>query len=148
MPSTGQIPLLSVLQPPHEDTHNTHHHPARDQYRVVVLGAARVGKTAIVHQFLYDEFPVDYVPTVEESRSKKARRIHDQIVELHSAKAPVVVVGNKCELPASMRRVRREVAETIISIDWENGFVESSAKDNVNVFAIFKELLVQAKIPV
>ncbi|KAL3212223.1 hypothetical protein MRX96_036070 [Rhipicephalus microplus] len=196
MPSTSQIPLLSVLQPPHEDAHNTHHHPARDQYRVVVLGAARVGKTAIVRQFLYDEFPVDYVPTVEEFHTgeyeingasltldivdtsgsypfpamrrlaittadaivlvyaiddqesfEEARRIHEQIVELQSAKAPVVVVGNKCDVPTDMRRVRREVAETIISIDWENGFVESSAKDNVNVFAIFKELLVQAKIP-
>ncbi|XP_075558178.1 GTP-binding protein Rhes-like [Dermacentor variabilis] len=198
MPITGQVPSLSALQPPHEDAHNSHQHrhPAKDQYRVVVLGAARVGKTAIVHQFLYDEFPVDYFATVEEFHTgeydlngasltldivdtsgsypfpamrrlaittadafvlvyaiddpesfEEARGIHDQIVQLHSAKAPVVVVGNKCDLPAAMRRVRREVAETIISIDWEHGFVESSAKENVNVFAIFKELLALAKIP-
>ncbi|XP_037286532.2 GTP-binding protein Rhes [Rhipicephalus microplus] len=196
MPSTGQVPSLSVLQPPpQEDTHHSHH-PAKDQYRVVVLGAARVGKTAIVHQFLYDEFPADYFATVEEFHTgeyevngasltldivdtsgsypfpamrrlaittadafvlvyaiddpesfEEARRIHDQIVELRSAKAPVVVVGNKCDLPAATRRVRREVAETIISIDWEHGFVESSAKENVNVLGIFRELLVQAKIP-
>ncbi|XP_070379820.1 GTP-binding protein Rhes-like [Dermacentor albipictus] len=198
MPITGQVPSLSALQPPHEDAHNNHHHrhPAKDQYRVVVLGAARVGKTAIVHQFLYDEFPVDYFATVEEFHTaeydlnaasltldivdtsgsypfpamrrlaittadafvlvyaiddpesfEEARGIHDQIVELHSARAPLVVVGNKCDLPAATRRVRREVAETIICIDWEHGFVESSAKENVNVFAIFKELLALAKIP-
>lgn len=35
----------------------------------------------------------------------------------------------------------------MISIDWEHGFVEASAKDNVNILSIFKELLVQAKIP-
>ncbi|KAK8779501.1 hypothetical protein V5799_019156 [Amblyomma americanum] len=46
-----------------------------------------------------------------------------------------------------MRRVRREVAETIISIDWEHGFVESSAKENINILGIFKELMVHAKIP-
>lgn len=77
---------------------------------------------------------------------EEARRIHDQIVELRSAQAPVVVVGNKCDL-TSGRRVRREVAETMIAIDWEHGFVEASAKDNVNILSIFKELLVQAKIP-
>lgn len=31
-------------------------------------------------------------------------------------------------------------------MDWENGFVEASAKDNTNVSQIFKELLVQAKV--
>ncbi|KAH7931815.1 hypothetical protein HPB52_025274 [Rhipicephalus sanguineus] len=192
MPSTGHVPSLSALQPPHDNAHN-HHNPAKDQYRVVVLGAARVGKTAIVHQFLYDEFPADYFATfhtgeyelngaslnldiVDTSGSypfpamrrlaittadafvlvyaiddpdsfEEARRIHDQITDLHSAKAPVVVVGNKCDMPSATRRVRGEVAETIITIDWENGFLECSAKENINVFEIFKELLVQAKIP-
>uniref|UniRef100_A0A023G816 Putative gtp binding protein n=1 Tax=Amblyomma triste TaxID=251400 RepID=A0A023G816_AMBTT len=196
MPGTGHVPSVSALQPPHEESGHHGGHPAKDQYRVVVLGAARVGKTAIVHQFLYDEFPVDYFATVEEFHTgeyelngasltldivdtsgsypfpamrrlaistadafvlvyaiddpesfEEARRIHDQIVELRSARAPVVVVGNKCDLPTAMRRVRREVAETIISIDWEHGFVESSAKENINILGIFKELLVQAKIP-
>lgn len=31
-------------------------------------------------------------------------------------------------------------------MDWENGFVETSAKDNINVSKVFKELLTQAKI--
>jgi GTPase SAR1 family protein len=34
--------------------------------RVVVLGAAKVGKTAIVEQFLYDAFPVLHSATVEQ----------------------------------------------------------------------------------
>lgn len=36
--------------------------------------------------------------------------------------------------------------ESVITVDWENGFVETSAKDNVNVSKVFKELLVQAKV--
>lgn len=38
----------------------------KSRYKVVVLGAARVGKTAIVHQFLYDSFPTKYRRTVDE----------------------------------------------------------------------------------
>lgn len=33
-----------------------------------------------------------------------------------------------------------------MEVDWENGFVETSAKDNINVGEVFKELLNQAKV--
>lgn len=36
--------------------------------------------------------------------------------------------------------------ESIVTVDWENGFVETSAKENVNVSQVFKELLSQAKV--
>jgi len=32
-----------------------------------------------------------------------------------------------------------------VEVDWENGFVETSAKDNINVGEVFKELLNQAR---
>lgn len=190
MPSSSHSATISAAGA-HDDVTA---HNIKDQYKLVVLGAARVGKTAIVHQFLYDEFPVDYFATVEEFHTgeyelngasltldivdtsgsypfpamrrlaintadaivlvyaiddaesfEEVRRIHDQIVELRS-RVPVVVVGNKIDLDAD-RKVRREVAETVISIDWEHGFVEASAKDNVRILDIFRELMVQAKIP-
>jgi len=34
--------------------------------RVVMMGAARVGKTSIIKQFLYDQFPDRYKETIEE----------------------------------------------------------------------------------
>ena len=36
------------------------------QYRVLVLGPSKVGKTAIISQFCYDQFQPGYKPTVEE----------------------------------------------------------------------------------
>ena len=38
-----------------------------------------------------------------------------------------------------------ESLEATAIFDWENGYVESSAKDRVNINKIFKELLIQAK---
>lgn len=187
MPSCNQVTTLSAAG--QEDTLK------QLKYRLVVLGAARVGKTAIVHQFLYDEFPVDYFATVEEFHTgeyeasgccltldivdtsgsypfpamrrlaintadaivvvyaiddaesfEQARQIHEQIAELRPGRVPVVVVGNKADLDTD-RKVRREVAETVISIDWEHGFIEASAKDNTRVMDIFHKLLIQAKVP-
>lgn len=43
-------------------------------------------------------------------------------------------------------QVEFHTTESVVTVDWENGFVEASAKDNVNVSQIFKELLVQAKV--
>lgn len=41
----------------------------KDHYKLIVMGASRVGKTAIIHQFLYNRQPPKYVPTVEEFHS-------------------------------------------------------------------------------
>lgn len=38
------------------------------------------------------------------------------------------------------------MTESVVTVDWENGFVEASAKENINVTKVFKELLVQAKV--
>lgn len=70
-----------------------------------------------------------------------------QILESRGVRVPIVVVGNKVDLAESGRRgISREIAETIALFDWECGYVECSAKQNVHIIDVFKELLVQAKV--
>jgi len=46
----------------------------------------------------------------------------------------------------SVFQVDLETTGSVVTVDWENGFVEASAKDNTNVSQVFKELLTQAKL--
>ena len=59
--------------------------------------------------------------------------------------APIVVVGNKCEVEKHDGDIMKETPEATVVFDWENGYVESSAKERRNINKIFKELLVQAR---
>ena len=58
---------------------------------------------------------------------------------------PIVVVGNKCEVEGHDGDILKETPEATVVFDWENGYVESSAKERKNINKIFKELLVQAR---
>ncbi|XP_069955305.1 ras-related protein Rap-1b isoform X2 [Cherax quadricarinatus] len=164
------------------------------RYKVVIMGAAKVGKTAIINQFLYDTFTSKYTRTVEEMHHgeyevsgisltldildtsgsyefpamrelsvntadafilvysitdaasfEEVRHLREFILQTKKEAVPIVVVGNKADLE-DQRVVPLETAETTVLVKWENGFLESSAKDNLNVLHIFKELLNQAKI--
>ena len=59
---------------------------------------------------------------------------------------PIVIVGNKVDDEFSERAVSSITAETIATIDWEHGYVETSALTGHNVSEIFKELLKQSKV--
>lgn len=65
-------------------------------------------------------------------------------MEARGYRVPIVIVGNKADI--TERATPREITETIATMDWECGYVESSAKDNSGIVDVFKELLVQAKI--
>lgn len=58
---------------------------------------------------------------------------------------PIVVVGNKIDLPEDKRCVQLELAECFC-IDWDCGFVECSAKNNENIGTIYSSLLIQARL--
>uniref|UniRef100_A0A182JFS8 Uncharacterized protein n=2 Tax=Anopheles atroparvus TaxID=41427 RepID=A0A182JFS8_ANOAO len=169
------------------------------RHKIVMMGAAKVGKSSLITQFLYSSFSPKYKRTVEEmhhghfsvggvnltldildtsgsyefpamralsissadafilvydvtdsSTFEEVKAIREQIHEIKSTTAvPIVVVGNKNDLSEEdedLRQVARDTTESMVTVDWENGFVEASAKLNRNVTQIFKELLVQAKI--
>ncbi|XP_030027210.1 ras-related protein Rap-2b [Manduca sexta] len=167
------------------------------RHKIVVLGAAKVGKSSLITQFLYGTFSTKYKRTIEEMHHgdfnvsgvrltldildtsgsyefpamralsmqsadafilvyditdansfTEVRALRDQIHETKQSTAvPIVVVGNKVDLAETgARQIEFHTTESVVTVDWENGFVEASAKDNINVSQIFKELLVQAKV--
>lgn len=168
----------------------------KSRYRIVVMGAAGVGKSAIISQFLYDNFQNEYNQTVEElhqgeydfngvkltldildtagAYSFPAMRqlaiatsdafilvysvddeasfeavtdLREQILsEKGTEDVPIVIVGNKVDVGDEKRTLGRVTAESIVCVEWGNGYVEASAKDNLNIVGIFKEILRQSKI--
>ncbi|XP_037824308.1 ras-related protein Rap-2b [Lucilia sericata] len=173
--------------------------PTNARHKIVVMGAAKVGKTSIITQFLYNTFTTKYKRTIEEMHQgnfsiagvnltldildtagsyefpamralsissadafilvydvtdattfEEVRMIRDQIHETKGTSAvPIVVVGNKIDLVANdsdLREVEYATTESVVTVDWENGFAEASAARNENITQVFKELLSQAKI--
>ncbi|XP_005092549.1 ras-related protein Rap-1 [Aplysia californica] len=168
----------------------------KSHYRLVVMGAAGVGKTAIISQFLYDQFVSEYKETIEElhrgeydmngvrltldildtsgshafpAMRKLAIDTGDAFVLVYSVEnedsfqevtslrqqildersdheAPIVIVANKTDVGDEKRAILPETAESMVCMDWGNGYVEASAKDNVNIVGIFKEILRQSKV--
>lgn len=166
--------------------------------RIVVMGSASVGKTAIISQFLYRSFVEEYKPTIEELHRREfeipgqngqymvleildtsgayqfpamrdlsigradafvlvyaidnaesfeqVRNLREQILNIRVGGfvPPIIIVGNKCD--AQLRKVNCETAETIACIDWEHGFVETSAKQAQNIDEVFKILLLRMDI--
>ena len=62
----------------------------------------------------------------------------------HHLQIPIVVVANKNDLEPDPD-IPRQSLEATVTFDWENGYVEASAKEKFNINKIFRELLQQAK---
>lgn len=160
------------------------------------MGAAGVGKTALIQRFLQDRFEPKHRRTVEELHSMEyevagikvtvhimdtsgsysfpamrklsiqngdvfalvysvddpesleaVKSLHKEILEIKEDKfTPVVVVGNKTDCKGD-RRVNTEDVAATMELDWNNCFLEASAKENDNVLEVFRELLQQANVP-
>ncbi|XP_050394870.1 ras-related protein rapA-like [Patella vulgata] len=166
------------------------------RFRIVVMGAAAVGKSSIISQFLYERFVSEYKETIEElhrgeysvkgtqlvldildtagAHSFPAMRklaiatsnafilvysvnddtsfdeviaMREQIIaERDDENVPIVIVANKTDVLEEKRIISRETAEMLVSVEWGNGYIEASAKDNINIVGIFKEILRQSKV--
>lgn len=168
----------------------------KTQVRLVFLGAAGVGKTALIRRFLQDTFEPKHRRTVEELHSKEydiggvkvtmeildtsgsysfpamrklsiqnsdafalvyavddaesleaVKSLRDEILEIKEDKyTPIVVVGNKVDREKE-RQVSSEDVLSTVEMDWNNSYLEASAKENANVVEVFKELLQQVNLP-
>ncbi|XP_075896903.1 rasd family member 4 [Nelusetta ayraudi] len=168
----------------------------KTQVRLVFLGAAGVGKTALIQRFLEDKFEPKHRRTVEEMHSKEydiggvkitveildtsgsysfpamrklsiqnsdafalvyavddpesleaVKSLRDEILEIKEDKyTPIVVVGNKADREEE-RQVSAEDVLSTVEMDWNNSYLEASAKQNANVVEVFKELLQQVNLP-
>ncbi|CAL9693789.1 unnamed protein product [Knipowitschia caucasica] len=168
----------------------------KTEVRLVFLGAAGVGKTALIQRFLQDTFEPKHRRTVEELHRKvyevggikvtinimdtsgsysfpamrklsiqnsdafalvyavddlssleAVKQLREEILEVKEDKfTPIVVIGNKIDR-RNERQVSSEDVLSTVELDWNHSFLESSAKDNINVLEAFKELLQQANLP-
>lgn len=164
--------------------------------RLVFLGAAGVGKTALIQRFLKDTFEPKHRRTVEELHRKEyevggikvtiniidtsgsysfpamrklsiqnsdafalvyavddpesleaVKSLREEILEVKEDKyTPIVVIGNKIDRHNERQVSNNDVLSTL-ELDWNHSFMESSAKNNINVLEAFKELLLQANVP-
>ncbi|KAL1413907.1 hypothetical protein MTO96_007956 [Rhipicephalus appendiculatus] len=104
--------------------------------KLVVIGAGGVGKTSLIVQFMEGLFDGAYKPTVEDC--------YRSSIQTPGERVPIVLVGNKSDL-ISNRQVSQDMAMKLAQESMHNcRYLETSAKYNVNVAALFVELLQQA----
>ncbi|CAG2109024.1 unnamed protein product [Medioppia subpectinata] len=92
-----------------------------------------------------DAFALIYAIDSSES-FEEVKRLRETILQVKGdVYCPIVVVGNKSDLPDDTRAVSIELAECEC-IDWDHGFVECSAKNCQNIINIFSSMLIQARL--
>jgi len=161
------------------------------EFKVIVMGAGGVGKSAISVQFVQGMFVEKYDPTIEDSYRKQVEvegeeymleildtagseqfgstrdiymkngngfvlvysiistssmhdlaSIHEQILLAKDAdEVPIVLVGNKCDLDD--QRVVSQAEGEKLAKEFKAIFIESSAKENVNIRKIFNHVVTE-----
>ncbi|KAM4698316.1 ras-related protein Rap-2c-like [Rhinophrynus dorsalis] len=175
--------------------------PPSDTVRLLFLGAAGVGKTALIQRFLYDQFETRYRRTVEELHCldpepgelqlrieildtsgsysfpamrklriqqadafalvfslsdpdsfQEVERLRDEILLVKGdAEVPIVVVGNQTDLfpgvdLGSGQLMALQAAATS-ELEWDSGYIETSAKLDHRVRDVFQELVRRVNSP-
>ncbi|XP_053551039.1 ras-related protein Rap-2c-like [Bombina bombina] len=175
--------------------------PPADSLKLLVLGAAGVGKTALIQRFLHDSFEPRHRRTVEELHClapvpgalpirleildtsgsysfpamlklrirqadafllvfslndqdtfQELERLREEILLVRGdLDAPMVVVGNQTDLfpgvdtgPGQLLSVE---AAAVAELQWECGYLETSAKLDHRVRDVFQDLLRRVNLP-
>ena len=80
---------------------------------------------------------------------EEVTRLREQIIaESGNEAKPIVIVGNKCDIPRELRVVERDMVERIVAVDWDTVHMDTSSKNNINITEIFEELMRQADLNV
>lgn len=93
-----------------------------------------------------DAFALVY--SIDDAESlETVKNLRDEILEIKEDKlTPIVVVGNKSDRNES-RQVSSQDVLAMVELDWNNNFLEASAKENEHVAEVFRELLQQTNLP-
>ncbi|XP_076329143.1 ras-related protein Rap1-like [Tachypleus tridentatus] len=85
------------------------------------------------------------VYSIEDAGSfEEVRHEREFIINIRPLSVSTIVVGNKCDLESDLK-VRKELAESTVTVDWENWFIEVSAKTDTNISNIYNNVLKQAR---
>lgn len=92
-----------------------------------------------------DAFALVY--SIDDAESlETVKNLRDEILEVKEDKfMPIVVVGNKSDR-GECRQVSAEDVLAMVELDWNNNFLEASAKENEHVIELFEELLQQTNL--
>lgn len=93
-----------------------------------------------------DAFALVY--SIDDAESlETVKNLRDEILEIKEDKlTPIVVVGNKSDRD-ECRQVNTEDVLATVELDWNNNFLEASAKENEHVMEVFRELLQHTNLP-
>ncbi|XP_066271642.1 GTP-binding protein Di-Ras1-like [Branchiostoma lanceolatum] len=103
------------------------------QLRLLMLGAGGVGKTALVHRFMHDNFSALYTPTVEDFHSQVVKQIDGTIQALE-----IIDTGGTHNFPAMLE----------MNIKMAQGFLLVYSDDQRNSFDVacaYRKLVIQLK---
>ena len=102
---------------------------SEERHRVVVMGAGKVGKTAIINRFLHGKFPEHYKQTVEDLHCR------DYDIKGAALKVDLLDTSGDLAFPA-MRR---------LSISTAHAFILVFSIDNQESFTVVKQIWDQIK---
>lgn len=93
-----------------------------------------------------DAFALVY--SIDDAESlETVKNLRDEILEVKEDKlTPIMVVGNKSDRDECRQVSSADVLATV-ELDWNNNFLEASAKENEHVVEVFRELLQQTNLP-
>jgi small GTP-binding protein len=83
----------------------------------------------------------------EERSFEELRATREEIEKARGEDAdiPTIVVGNMSDL--GRRCIDQTTMECLVNMDWNHAYVETSAKDDVNIDKIVDELILRCQIP-